>query len=87
MPGRVVNRRLLSLYETLLRSLYIEPKDEEIMGTFLSVTNEPLREAEPPQPQRKKNKKKTVELRDIRLFLSRSTERQTGHDGKIVVIV
>ena len=39
------------------------------------------------QPQRKKNKKKTVESREIRLmFLSRSTERQVGHDGKSVVI-
>ena len=33
------------------------------------------------------NKKDTVESRDIRLiFLSRSTERQAGHDGKTVVI-
>ena len=61
---------------TLLRNLYIEPKDEEIMGAFLSITNETLREAELPQPQRKINKKKTIESRDIRLlFLSRSTER------------
>ena len=37
--------------------------------------------------KRKKNKKKTVEPSDIRLmFLSRSTERQVGHDGKTVVI-
>ena len=35
----------------------------------------------------KKNKKKTVESRDIRLmFLLRLTERQAGHDGKTVVI-
>ena len=36
---------------------------------------------------RKKNEKKTVESRDIRLiFLSRSTERQAGHNGKTVAI-
>ena len=36
---------------------------------------------------RKKNKKKTVESRDIWLiFLSRSTERQAGHNGKTVAI-
>ena len=69
-----------------LRNLNIEPKDEEIMGTFPSITNEPLSEAEPPQPQRKKNKEKVVELRDIQLFLSGSAERQAGHDGKTVVI-
>ena len=50
--GNVVNHRLLSPYETLLRNLYINPKDEEIMGTFLAITNEPLREAEPSQPKR-----------------------------------
>ena len=38
-------------------------------------------------PPKKKNKKKTVESRDIRLmFLSKSTERQAGHDGKTVAI-
>ena len=38
-------------------------------------------------PKEKKNKKKAVESRDIRLmFLSRSTERQAGHDGKTVAI-
>ena len=39
------------------------------------------------QPQGKKNKEKAVESRDIQLmFLSRSTERQVGHDGKTVAI-
>ena len=92
MPGSVANHRLLSRFETLLRNLYIEPKDEEIMRTFLSITNEPLGEAKPPQtppppPKKKKNKKKTDELRDIRLmFLSRSTEKQAGHNGETVAI-
>ena len=56
------------------------------MGIFLSVTDEPLKEAEPPQPQRKKNNKKTEESRDILIFLLRSTVRQANHDGKTVVI-
>ena len=39
------------------------------------------------QYHRKQNKKKAVESRDTRLiFLSRSMERQAGHDGKTVVI-
>ena len=54
MPGSFVNHRLLRHYVTLLRNLYIEPKYEEVMGTLLSVKNKPLREAEPPQPQGKK---------------------------------
>ena len=28
MPGSVVNHQLLNLYETLLKNLYIEPKDK-----------------------------------------------------------
>ena len=39
------------------------------------------------QPQRKKNKKKTVKSSDTWLmFLSKSTEKQASHNGKIVVI-
>ena len=39
------------------------------------------------QYQRNKNKKKIVESRGIELmFLSRSTERQAGHNGKTVGI-
>ena len=39
------------------------------------------------QDQRNKNKKKIVESRGIELmFLSRSTERQAGLNGKTVVI-
>ena len=87
MPGSVVNHRLLSRYEALLRNRYSELKDEITIGTFFSITNELLREAKPPQPQRKKNEKETVESGDIQLmFLSRSTERQAGHDGETVVI-
>ena len=80
MPGSIVHHHLLIRYETLLRILYIYPKDEQIIGTFPSITNEPPREVKSPQPQRKKNKK-TVESRDIRLTF-RSRDRQAGHDEK-----
>ena len=59
IPGSVVNHRRWSRCETLLRNLNIEPKDGEIMGTFLFIT-ESLREAEPLQPQRKKNKERKL---------------------------
>ena len=36
----MVNHHLLVRYESLLKELYIEPKDEEIIGTFLSIRNE-----------------------------------------------
>ena len=41
----------------LLRNLYIEQKDEENMETFLSITNESLREAKPPYSQRNRMRK------------------------------
>ena len=37
MIGSVVNHLLLTRYESLLNKLYIEPKDEEIVGTFVSL--------------------------------------------------
>ena len=52
MIGSVVNHLLLTRYESLLKELYIEPKDEKIVGTFFSLsryTNEigEIAEAEP----------------------------------------
>ena len=40
MSGNIRNHLLLARYEKLLGGLYLEPKDEKIMGTFLSVTRE-----------------------------------------------
>ena len=40
MSCSVVSHLLLSHYEMVLRKIYIEPKDEEIMETFFSITNE-----------------------------------------------
>ena len=40
MVGSIINHHLLVRYESLLKELYIEPKDEEIIGTFLLIRNE-----------------------------------------------
>ena len=40
MVGSIINHHLRVRYESLLKELYIEPKDEEIIGTFLSIRNE-----------------------------------------------
>lgn len=77
MCGSIVNDLLLVRYESLLKELYIEPKDEEIIGTFLSIEPEQIINQEdffPPgeEPQarpKKKNeqkKKADVKSRDIR---------------------
>ena len=40
MPRSIMNHLLIAQYEKLLGELYLEPKDEEIMRTFLSVIRE-----------------------------------------------
>ena len=39
MVGSIVNHHLLVRSESLLKELHIEPKDDEIIGTFLSIRN------------------------------------------------
>ena len=40
MPGSIMNHLSIARYEKLLGELYLEPKDEEIMGTFLFIIRE-----------------------------------------------
>ena len=40
MPRSIMNHLLIAQYEKLLGELYLEPKDEEIMGTLLSTVRE-----------------------------------------------
>ena len=40
MPGSIMNHLLIARYEKLFGELYLESKDEEIMGTFLSIIRE-----------------------------------------------
>ena len=35
MPGTVINQLLMGRYKQLVETLYTEPKEEEILGTFL----------------------------------------------------
>ena len=40
MVGSIVNHHLLFRYESLLKELHIEPKDEEVIDIFLSIRND-----------------------------------------------
>ena len=40
MVGSIINHHLLVRYESLLKELYIEPKDKEIISIVLSIRNE-----------------------------------------------
>ena len=39
MVGSIINHHLLVRYKSLLTDMNIEPKDEEIIGTFLPIRN------------------------------------------------
>ena len=41
MPGTIKNRMLLDRYKELVKKLYIEPKNEIIIGNFLISAAEP----------------------------------------------
>ena len=76
MVGSIINHYLLLWYESLLKELYVEPKDEEIISTFLSIRNEHENanqeieieiEVVQTEPLKKTGQKKTeVKLKDIR---------------------
>ena len=77
MVGSIINHHLLVLYELLLKELYIEPKDEVIIGTFFSIRNEHENvnqetqieiEAVQTEPLKKTGQKKKAEVKskDIR---------------------
>ena len=77
MIGSIINHHLLVLYESLLKELYIEPKDEVIIGTFFSIRNEHENvnqetqieiEAVQTEPLKKTGQKKKAEVKskDIR---------------------
>ena len=51
MIGVVVNYLLLTRYESLLKELYINPKDEEIVGTFLSLAQHANENGEIAEPR------------------------------------
>ena len=86
MSRSVVNHLLLTRYEKLLNGLYIEPKNKEIVGTFLSIPNEEGKQAEAKlQQQKKQQEKKKVRSSDIRNTLRNSRSKKDGAK-KIIVL-
>ena len=81
MQGTFRNNLLLGQYRELVTELYCEPKDEIIIGYFLSPTEKvPI---EKPQKQRKKvsvSEKETIQCKDIRLLFRRQEENNKNQD-------
>jgi len=75
IPGTVSNQLCMERYKELVQSLYTEPKNEEILGSFLQMT-ENVSLPTPPVPKKKKIcKKPTPQLKDIRGFFLNAPRR------------
>ena len=86
----VVNHLLLTQCESLLKEFYIEPKDEEIVGTFLSLAqhaneNGGIAELRPWQPKLQRQETKEVNSRDIWDMFRNPTKKATN-DKNVVVL-
>ena len=63
LPAKIKNHLILGRHEELIRELYCEPKEEEVMGSFLALTTGPV--PEPSKiPRRKIKKKRTKQIRE-----------------------
>ena len=64
-----MNHLLLRKYETLLNEFYLEPQEEEIIGTFLTLkTNIEIEEPRPRAAKKKERKKKTDSNSVVEIF-------------------
>ena len=88
IPGTVSNLLVMEKYKQLVAELYIEPKEEEVLGSFLEAHAEQRGEAEedhrrskekPPKPPKKTQHESGV--RDIRTFFS-PVQRETTKKDK-----
>ena len=85
MSGSIMNHALLQRYEMLLQELYIEPKEENINGTFLSNPEvddiiQPVQPAQPVQPlqedKRKKKQTTTVKSKNTKQMFAAIEQQQ-----------
>ena len=57
MPGTVINQLLMERYKQLVETLYTEPKEEEILLTFLQLGNTGEQDLVPVAPKQKRKLK------------------------------
>ena len=81
MPGTIRNNLPLDRYRELVTELYCEPKEEIIIGNFLSPTEQVPFE----RPQKRQNRvsvpeKETIQCKDIRLLFRCQEENNKNQD-------
>ena len=73
-PGTAINQLLMERYKQLVETLYTEPKEEEILGTFLQLENTGEQDLAPVAPKQKKKPKCPPESdknqKDIRSYFA-----------------
>ena len=72
-------------YIQLVQELYTEPKDEEILGSFLQVetggaNNDVARVTRSESEPKKKKRQSEVQTKDIRNFFDRNNNQRTHPD-------
>ena len=79
LPTTIKNHKVLGRYEELVRELYCEPK-EEVMGSFLALTTDPIPEAAkvPPRKIKKRTKQMEEPARYHDLKDSKQVDREKG---------
>ena len=81
MPGAIRNHLLLDRYRELLTELYCEPKDEIIIGSFLSLTEQvPIERPQKRQKRVSVPEKETIQCKDIRLLFRYQEENNKNQD-------
>ena len=90
LRGNIKGDLLIAKYKEIIEQLYLEPKEEVIVGCFLKKSNvEAENLVNLPPPKRKKkadpkkaNKEKNVESKDIRQFFNKSKEQNKRPQDK-----
>ena len=74
MPGTVINQLLMERYKQLVETLYTEPKEDQILGTFLQLENTGEQDLVPAAPKQKTKPKCPPESdknqKDIRRYFA-----------------
>ena len=80
MPGTVINQLLMKRYKQLVETLNIEPKEKEILGTFLHLEN--TGEQDPVAPKQKKKPKCPPEVIRIKKIFEVILQRHPAKQQK-----
>ena len=85
MPGTVINQLLMERYKQLVETLYMEPKEEEILGTFLQLENTGEQDLAPVAQRQKRNRSilsRVIRIKKtVKVILQRHPVKQRKKPG------